>query len=441
MSVTHDRWTAQTNNSFLPAFSGAPVSRLCCCSGSATYPRPHQTKMDDMKTILQSRQVVVAAVATAAVVAAGLVYLRWRRPRRDYVPVGHVSKIYVHPVKACRGLEVQQAQVTKLGVWSGGVMDRDLIILDETGRFVTARTEPRIVLISPQCVGDGQVRLKAPGMDPCTVPKPDLRGEVLEISMKDGMVGHALSCDPQAGQWLDKFFGKQGYRMVMAKPGGQKRYPVNSKRYKEVARADDKGEMDLGLKTALESRQIVVAALATAAVATAGVAYLTWRRSRRQYVPVGHVSKLYVHPVKSCRGLEVGEAEVTKQGLRLEGVMDRHLLVLDEKDRFVTARTEPSMILITPRCVGDGQDCWQYVRIGTAEFRKMLACNRCLITTVNPETGVKEGQEPLHTLRSYRLPEDEKQKRLFGQTPLFGLMRGVEQEGSIHVGDTVYACV
>ncbi|XP_078675967.1 mitochondrial amidoxime reducing component 2-like [Branchiostoma floridae x Branchiostoma belcheri] len=113
--------------------------------------------------------------------------------------------------------------------------------------------------------------------------------------------------------------------------------------------------MDLGLKTALESRQIVVAALATAAVATAGVAYLTWRRSRRQYVPVGHVSKIYVHPVKSCRGLEVGEAEVTKLGLRLEGVMDRHLLVLDEKDRFVTARTEPSMILITPRCVGDGQ--------------------------------------------------------------------------------------
>ncbi|CAH1263229.1 MARC1 [Branchiostoma lanceolatum] len=328
--------------------------------------------MDDMKATLQSRQVVVAAVATAAVVGAGIAYMRWRRPRREYVPVGRVSKIYVHSVKACRGLEVGEAEVTKLGVRSGGVLDRDLIILDETGRFVTARTEPRIVLISPQCAGDGQVRLAAPGMDPYTVPKPDVSGEVMEISMKDGMIGHALDCGPLAGQWLDKFFGKQGYSMVMAKPGGQKRHPVNSRRYKEVARADDK----VGFQ---------------------------------DYTPLNMASATSLEDLNS----------------RLPSPVDMRVF----RPNIVVHGSNPYQ-----------EDDWNYIRIGQAELRRMLPCNRCKVTMVDPETAAKDEEEPLNTLRSYRLPKEEMHKALFGQSPLFGVTLGVEHEGVINVGDTIYAC-
>ncbi|KAJ7365552.1 Mitochondrial amidoxime reducing component 2 [Desmophyllum pertusum] len=44
---------------------------------------------------------------------------------------------------------------------------------------------------------------------------------------------------------------------------------------------------------------------------------------------------------------------------------------------------------------------------------------RCPLTTVNPATGEKEGNEPLVTLRRIRLPADRDPRQ--GQSPLFGV--------------------
>lgn len=47
------------------------------------------------------------------------------------------------------------------------------------------------------------------------------------------------------------------------------------------------------------------------------------------------------------------------------------------------------------------EDDWRLVRIGPARFRVVKSCDRCVLTTLDPETGVK-GKEPLVTLARHR---------------------------------------
>lgn len=54
------------------------------------------------------------------------------------------------------------------------------------------------------------------------------------------------------------------------------------------------------------------------------------------------VAGLFVYPVKSCRGIALGEAEIGPFGFR----HDREFLIVDEADRFVTQRAAGALALI-----------------------------------------------------------------------------------------------
>jgi uncharacterized protein len=59
----------------------------------------------------------------------------------------------------------------------------------------------------------------------------------------------------------------------------------------------------------------------------------------------GRIERLFVYPVKSCAGVELGEALLTETGLDL----DRAWMVVDEQGAFVTQRELPRMALIRPQ--------------------------------------------------------------------------------------------
>ncbi len=48
------------------------------------------------------------------------------------------------------------------------------------------------------------------------------------------------------------------------------------------------------------------------------------------------------------------------------------------------------------------EDEWESIRIGDCELKIVKACSRCVLTTVNPETGIFSGREPLKTLAKFR---------------------------------------
>lgn len=74
------------------------------------------------------------------------------------------------------------------------------------------------------------------------------------------------------------------------------------------------------------------------------------------------------------------------------------------------------------------EDGWQRIRVGDIDFKVSKPCERCIFTTINPETGKKNALvQPLKTLQSYR--QSSQGEVLFGQNliPL--------SHGKIELGD------
>ncbi|VVN03611.1 putative protein YcbX [Pseudomonas fluorescens] len=76
------------------------------------------------------------------------------------------------------------------------------------------------------------------------------------------------------------------------------------------------------------------------------------------------------------------------------------------------------MLRFRPNLVIEGseafaEDGWKRIRIGDVEFRVVKPCSRCILTTVDPQTGERSAdREPLATLQKYRAQEDG---AMFGQ--------------------------
>ncbi|MGB5825863.1 MAG: MOSC domain-containing protein [Pseudomonas mandelii] len=76
------------------------------------------------------------------------------------------------------------------------------------------------------------------------------------------------------------------------------------------------------------------------------------------------------------------------------------------------------MLRFRPNLVIEGseafaEDNWKRIRIGDVEFRVVKPCSRCILTTIDPQTGERSSdREPLATLQKYRSQADG---AMFGQ--------------------------
>ena len=102
-------------------------------------------------------------------------------------------------------------------------------------------------------------------------------------------------------------------------------------------------------------------------------------------------------------------------------------------------RTPVPMQRFRPNLVVDGEraydeDSWRHIRVGEVEFAGVKNCSRCIFTTIDPHTGVKDaGGEPLRTLASYRRRE--------GGGVFFGQNLIPRSRGIIRLGDSVQILV
>lgn len=77
------------------------------------------------------------------------------------------------------------------------------------------------------------------------------------------------------------------------------------------------------------------------------------------------------------------------------------------------------------------EDEWRLIRIGSCVLRIVKPCQRCIMVTQDPSTGVQtDPYEPLSTLR--RLHRASNGKIIFGQNAV------VEVEGTMKLGDAVH---
>lgn len=86
---------------------------------------------------------------------------------------------------------------------------------------------------------------------------------------------------------------------------------------------------------------------------------LRWLRSKRKAQPpthwrkVGEIAEIFVFPVKSLGPVRLNETECTILGCKSGWLRDRSLLVVDETDRFLTARKLPKMVKVIHSWVDD----------------------------------------------------------------------------------------
>jgi len=70
-----------------------------------------------------------------------------------------ISRLFVHPVKSCAGVEVREALLTETGL----ELDRAWMVVDAQGVFVTQREQPRLALVR-RISKPHELVLSAPGM-------------------------------------------------------------------------------------------------------------------------------------------------------------------------------------------------------------------------------------------------------------------------------------
>lgn len=79
------------------------------------------------------------------------------------------------------------------------------------------------------------------------------------------------------------------------------------------------------------------------------------------------------------------------------------------------------------------EDDWKRIKIGDTVFHVVKKCARCAVTTIDQETGISDGTEPLKTLATYRIPKRSvKKKVIFGQ-----YLIAENAGGQIKIGDEV----
>ncbi len=140
----------------------------------------------------------------------------------------HLSGLFIYPVKGLRGFSVNSADVDALGL----VGDRRFLVVDETGRFLTQRTLPRMALIAT-ALDATHLTLSTEGADRARVAltsDPAAGRHTVSIWKSDGL--QTEDCGDEVATFLSTFLAT---RCRLVRIGPAFRRPV----LKSAARAGD----------------------------------------------------------------------------------------------------------------------------------------------------------------------------------------------------------
>nr|WP_315397767.1 MOSC N-terminal beta barrel domain-containing protein [uncultured Duganella sp.] len=119
-----------------------------------------------------------------------------------------LSALTLYPIKSCAGLSLQEATLTTAGLMTEHIYDREWMVVDEHGVYMTQREHPRMALIVPTLKAD-TLELRAPGMlrleIPLGLPDPDLAPTLTTQIWEHTVL--AYDCDALTADWFTKAIG------------------------------------------------------------------------------------------------------------------------------------------------------------------------------------------------------------------------------------------
>lgn len=117
-----------------------------------------------------------------------------------------LAELNLYPVKGCAGLSLRAADVGPTGLEVETVADREWVIVNAEGRFLSQRELPRMALIETRLAGE-TLRLRAPGMLTLEVPLMS-EGDVVEAQVWSDTVP-AVTQGEVADAWCSDYLGQR----------------------------------------------------------------------------------------------------------------------------------------------------------------------------------------------------------------------------------------
>jgi uncharacterized protein YcbX len=118
-----------------------------------------------------------------------------------------VSHLNIYPVKSCRGIPLGTATLDRWGIQH----DRNWMVVDAEGLFVSQRTQPRLALVEP-ALGKERLTLRAPEMPVLELPVSGRAGRDFAVSIWKSSC-RALDQGDAAAEWFSHYLG-QAARLV-----------------------------------------------------------------------------------------------------------------------------------------------------------------------------------------------------------------------------------
>ena len=253
-----------------------------------------------------------------------------------------LSGIFIHPVKSCAAVALNDARVEHLGL----AHDRRWMLVEaDSGQFITGRECPELVLLSAT-ITNGALQLSA------TRPR-NLVPRTVSITLKQRQVRVwddaviATLADDQTNLALSNWLGRS-VELVDFDARSQR---ILDQKY---AQADDQTAFSDGYPVLLISQ--------------------------------ASLDELNARLVAAVPG------QPKQPGFNQPGL-----------NQSITMRRFRPNLVIGGTIPAHAEDSWQRVQIGAALFDVVKPCVRCVFTTVDADLGARDPSgEPLTTLKTYR---------------------------------------
>lgn len=115
-----------------------------------------------------------------------------------------LSALFLYPVKGCRGIAVDGATLAATGLEIDGIGDREWVVVDADGKFISQRSHPRLAQVGTRLTGSS-LRIAAPGMLELDVPFAS-EGDVVRAQVWNDSIS-AVTQGEVADAWFSAFLG------------------------------------------------------------------------------------------------------------------------------------------------------------------------------------------------------------------------------------------
>lgn len=116
-----------------------------------------------------------------------------------------LTELNFYPIKSCGAIALNQATLTPAGLMHDLIYDREWMVVDLQGNFMTQREHPAMARITPSIYAD-RLKLRAPGMleleIPLDLPDPEHAPTLTVRVWGDTLT--AYDCDAVTAQWFSR---------------------------------------------------------------------------------------------------------------------------------------------------------------------------------------------------------------------------------------------